>query len=395
MRVGSPLVRGNICMNTHPVGLAVAVRQQIDYVRQRGSIPGGAATVLVVGGSTGYGLASRMTAAFGCGAVTVGVSVERPGQPERAGSPGWYNNRAFDREAHAAGLSAVTIEQDAFADDTKDQVVAALRKMGRKIDLVIYSLASPMRTDPVEGVEYRSVLKAVADSYVGATVDMMTGQLGACTIGTATPEEITGTVKVMGGEDWARWIRQLLQADVLAPGCRTLAYSYIGPEFSHAIYRHGTIGYAKEHLEKTGVEIDLLLRQAGVKGRAWVSVNKALVTRASAVIPGISLYMACLFRVMKEKGVHEGCVEQVERLFRDFLYAGGAVPVDSENRIRLDDWEMREDVQAEVNRRMDLITSDNLAEMADLAGLRHDFLEAHGFDVAGVDYAAEVDPVAG
>jgi enoyl-[acyl-carrier protein] reductase/trans-2-enoyl-CoA reductase (NAD+) len=348
--------------------------------------------VLVIGCSTGYGLASRITAAFGCQAATIGVSFERAGTTERAGSPGWYNNREFDKEATAAGLVARTIEMDAFADETKDQVVADMRALGLKADLVVYSLASPVRTDPSTGVMYRSVLKTVADSYVGATVDLLTGQLGTCTIGTATPEEIEGTVKVMGGEDWARWMTQLEKAGVLAPGCRTMAYSYIGPEFSHAIYRHGSIGQAKAHLEKTAFDVDAMMRKT-VGGRAWVSVNKALVTRASAVIPGIALYMGCLFRVMKEKGLHEGCVEQIERLFRRKLYIAGPVEVDAENRIRVDDWEMRDDVQAEVSRRMDLITSENIAEMTDLAGIRHDFLEVHGFDVAGVDYAADVDPL--
>jgi len=393
--IGKPLVRNNICINTQPGGLAAAVHQQIGCVRARGPIPNGPKTVLVVGGSTGYGLASRITAAFGCGAATVGVSVERAGSPGRTGSPGWYNNRVFEKAAGEAGLPAVTIEQDAFLDDTKNRVAEALRRMGRKADLVIYSVVSPVRTDPVDGVEYRLALKAVGAVYTGVTVDMMTGQLGACTMEPATPEEIFGAVKVMGGEDWARWMNGLLEAGLLAPGCRTLAYSYIGPAFSHPIYRHGTIGRAKAHLEKTAVEIDGRLRESGVKGRAWVSVNKALVTRASAMMPGISLYMACLFRVMKEKGLHEGCVEQMGRLFREFLYAGGPVPADGENRIRLDDGEMREEVQADVARRMARITADNLAELADVAGLRHDFLEAHGFDVAGVDYEADVDPVTG
>ncbi len=392
MIVDSPLVRNNICLNAHPVGLDVALHRQIEDVLKRGPIPHGPKTVLVVGCSTGYGLASRITAAFGCQAATLGVSVERAGSSGRVGSPGWYNNRAFDKAARQAGLSTLTIEQNGFSDDTKEQVVAALRQMGRKADLVVYSLVSPIRTDPVDGVEYRLALKAVGDSYSGSTVDMMTGQLGACTMGVATQDEIVGSVKVMGGEDWARWMSHLLKADVLAPGCRALAYSYIGPEFSQPIYRQGTIGHAKAHLEKTGREIDQMLQESGVKGRAWVSVNKALVTRASAMMPGISLYMACLFRVMKDKGLHEGCGEQIERLFREFLYKGGPVPVDGENRIRLDDWELRKDVQDEVNRRLAKITPDNLAELADLAGIRHDFLEAHGFDVVGVDYTADVDP---
>jgi enoyl-[acyl-carrier protein] reductase/trans-2-enoyl-CoA reductase (NAD+) len=392
MIIDKPLVRNNICMNAHPVGLAESVRQQIAYVVNKGSLPRGPKTVLVIGCSTGYGLASRITAAFGCQAATIGVSYERAASEDRVGSPGWYNNRAFDKAAQAEGLESLTIEQDAFAAATKDEVVDALRKMGRKADLVIYSLASPVRTDPATGITYRSVLKTVGESYVGATVDMMTGQLGTCTIGHALPEEIEGTVKVMGGEDWMSWMTQLEQGGVLAPGCSVLAYSYIGPEFSHAIYRNGTIGQAKEHLEKTAFEIDKMLQQSPVKGHAWVSVNKALVTRASAVIPGISLYMGCLSQVLKDRGINEGCVEQIERLFREKLYHGGPVPVDEEFRIRLDDWEMREDVQAEVTRRMDLITSENIAEMIDLKGIRHDFLEAHGFDVEGVDYGADVDP---
>jgi enoyl-[acyl-carrier protein] reductase/trans-2-enoyl-CoA reductase (NAD+) len=394
MIIDKPLVRSNICMNAHPVGLAEAVRQQIEYVQKRGAIPNGPATVLVIGCSTGYGLASRITAAFGCQAVTLGVSFERAATPERLGSPGWYNNRELDREARAAGLGSLTLELDAFGDEAKEQVVAELRRMGRKADLVVYSVASPVRTDPVSGVLYRSVLKTVADAYAGATVDLISGQLGVCTISAATPEEIEGTVKVMGGEDWARWMTCLEKAGVLATGCRSLAYSYIGPEFSHAIYRHGSIGSAKAHLEKTAFEIDRMM-QATVKGRAWVSVNKALVTRASAVIPGIALYMGCLFKVMKEMGLHEGCVEQVERLFREKLYTGGPVPLDEESRIRVDDWEMRPDVQAEVSLRMDRITSENIAELTDLDGIRHDFLEVHGFDVAGVDYAADVDPMGG
>lgn len=392
MIIDKPLVRNNICMNAHPVGLIESVRQQIAYVREKGDLPRGPKTVLVIGCSMGYGLASRIMAAFGCQASTLGVSFERAASEDRVGSPGWYNNRAFDRTAQAAGLDALTIEEDAFADPTKDVVVEALRKMRRKADLVIYSLASPIRIDPATGITYRSVLKTVGESYVGATVDMMTGQLGTCTIGHATAEEIEGTVKVMGGEDWLDWMTKLEKGGVLAPGCCALAYSYIGPEFSHAIYRNGTIGQAKAHLEKTAFDVDRMLRQSPVKGHAWVSVNKALVTRASAVIPGISLYMGCLSQVLKEKGINEGCVEQIERLFREKLYHGGPVLLDAERRIRLDDWEMREDVQAEVTRRMDMITSGNIGEMIDLKGIRHEFLEVHGFDVAGVDYGADVDP---
>ncbi|OPZ89300.1 MAG: putative reductase [candidate division TA06 bacterium ADurb.Bin417] len=395
MILDRPLVRRNIGLNAHPAGLTAVVRQQVAAARARGPIPNGPTLALVLGCSTGYGLASRVAAAFGSGAATLGVSVERPGTPERSGTPGWYNNRAFEREAREAGLTAMTLEQDAFQEETRDRAVDALRGLGRPVDLIVYSIVSPVRVDPADGVEYRLVLKPVGKPYSGLTMDLMTGELLPCTLPPAEPDEIAAAVKVMGGEDWALWIRRLRAEGLLAPGCRTLAYSYIGPGFSRAIYRDGTIGRAKAHLEATARALDRELRDSPLQGRAWVSVNKALITRASAVLPGIALYMAALYRVMKDKGLHEGCWEQMDRLLRDRLAPGRVVPVDAEERIRLDDWELRPDVQEEVARRMEGVESADLARRVDLAGVRHDFLEAHGFDVAGVDYAAEIDPAAG
>lgn len=409
-----PMIRNNICLNSHPAGCAAMVASQVAYVRRhlagdktpaaaRAAAPAGAPKlVLVIGCSTGYGLASRIGAAFGYGAATVGISFEKAGTATKPGTPGWYDNLAFDREAAAAGLAAKTLDGDAFSAEMKAAAVAAVKETAAaagipaKVDLVVYSLASPVRTDPRSGVMYRSVIKPIGGAYSGKTMDMLTGKIGVSSAEPATEEEIANTVKVMGGEDWELWIDALDAAGVLAPAARTVAYTYLGPELSWAIYKNGTIGRAKEHLEATSHALNGRLSKSG--GGAWVSVNKALVTRASAVIPIIPLYISTLFRVMKEKGLHEGCVEQLVRLYRDRLYAPAAaadpaaVPVDGARRIRIDDWEMREDVQRETSARMDRITEENLHELADAEGFKHDFLEAHGFDVPGVDYDAEVDP---
>jgi enoyl-[acyl-carrier protein] reductase/trans-2-enoyl-CoA reductase (NAD+) len=408
------MIRNNICLNSHPKGCEVMVHKQIEYVRKtlangadaaaaRAKAPAGAPKlVLVLGCSTGYGLASRISAAFGYGAATVGVSYEKAGTATKPGTPGWYDNLAFDAEAAKAGLVAVTLDGDAFSNEIKAAAVEAIKKAAAKagipakVDLIVYSLASPVRVDPRDGVMYRSVIKPIGKQYSGKTMDMLTGKLSVSTADPATDEEIASTVKVMGGEDWALWIDALRDSGVLAPNARTVAYTYLGPELSWAIYKNGTIGHAKEHLEKTAKELDAAMKKTG--GAAWVSVNKALVTRASAVIPIIPLYISSLFKVMKEKGLHEGCIEQLVRLYRDRLYTAGAVTdaakvaTDSEGRIRIDDWEMREDVQKETAARMQAITEENLFELADVAGFKHDFMEAHGFDVAGVDYDADVDP---
>ncbi len=400
-----PMIRSNICINAHPLGCAKEVENQIAYVREKtsarkssGKAPAAAPkAVLVLGCSTGYGLASRISATFGYGAATIGVSFEKEGSETKSGTPGWYNNKAFDRASAAAGIPSATLNGDAFSDPLRAEVIALAKKMNLKFDLVVYSLASPVRTDPDTGVLYKSVLKPFGKPYSGQTVDPMSGKLSVMSAEPANDEEAANTVKVMGGEDWERWIRQLTQANVLATGCKTVAYSYIGPALSHAIYRDGTIGGAKKHLEKTALILDSDMKKT-LSGEAYVSVNKGLVTRSSAVIPIIPLYLSILFKVMKEKGSHEGCVEQMERLFAERLYVAGSVPVDGDHLIRIDDWELDPAVQAEVDARMAKIAAApegadreaTLAKLGDLDGYRHDFLAANGFDVAGIDYEADV-----
>lgn len=397
-----PMIRSNICINAHPIGCAKETERQINYVRSQKSKRGiksakeggqGPKTVLVLGCSTGYGLASRISAAFEYGADTIGVSFEKEARETKGGTPGWYNNLAFDKAAEKEGLKYITLNADAFADETRANVIEKVKSWGKKFDLIIYSLASPVRTDPDTKVLYKSVIKPIGNVYAGASLDMMTGKITQAETQPAVGDEIANTVKVMGGEDWLRWIKQLKEADVLAQGCKTLAYSYIGPQLSHAIYRDGTIGEAKKDLEKTGRQIDSILKEIG--GAAYVSENKGLVTRSSAVIPIITLYLGVLFRIMKNKGTHEGCIEQMERLFAERLYTGdnssaGTVPVDSENRIRIDDWELDPAVQAEVDKVMPNVTEDNVAESTDLDQLRHDFLAINGFDVEGVDYEKDI-----
>jgi enoyl-[acyl-carrier protein] reductase / trans-2-enoyl-CoA reductase (NAD+) len=398
-----PMIRSNICINAHPVGCAKETERQIAYVQGQKAKRGtksakeggnGPKTVLVLGCSTGYGLASRIAAAFEYGADTIGVSFEKEATETKGGTPGWYNNMAFDRAAKKAGLESITINGDAYSDEIRAEVIADVKKMNRKFDLIIYSLASPVRVDPDTKVMYRSVIKPENKPYSGETMDMMTEKLSVMTAEPATAEEVANTVKVMGGEDWIRWIKQLTESGVLNQGCRTIAYSYIGPELSHAIYRNGTIGAAKKDLEAKAHEIDKSLKTS-VGGAAYVSENKGLVTRSSAVIPIISLYLSVLFKVMKEKGTHEGCIEQMERLFAERLFTGdnsaaGNVPVDSEGRIRIDDLELTDDVQNEVNKRMATITEENLSTVGDLVGYKHDFLATNGFDAEGVDYDKDV-----
>ena len=374
-----PMVRSNICLNAHPAGCAKSVQDQIAYVKaQKHSASSSPKNVLVLGCSGGYGLASRIVAAFGYGAATFGVSLEKAGTETKGGTPGWYNNLAFDQAAAAEGLTALTFNGDAFSDAVKTEIVEAARARGIRFDLVVYSLASPVRTDPDSGVMYKSVIKPVGAPFSGKTFDPMTGDIKEISAEPATEDEIAQTVKVIGGEDWG----------VLADGVITVAYSYVGPEVSQAIYRRGTIGRAKEHLEKTAAELNQ--KMAAYRGSAYVSVNKGLITRASAVIPIIPLYLSVLFKVMKRRGTHEGCIEQMNRLFAERLYTGGAIPVDEENRIRIDDWEMDPEVQAEVSEIMPKVTAENIAELADLAGYKHDFLATSGFDIAGVDYEKDV-----
>jgi enoyl-[acyl-carrier protein] reductase / trans-2-enoyl-CoA reductase (NAD+) len=398
-----PMIRSNICINAHPAGCARETERQISYVKEQKQKRGtksvkeggrGPATVLVLGCSTGYGLASRISAAFEYGSDTIGVSFEKEPSETRGGTPGWYNNMAFDRAAGKDGLKAVTLNLDAFADETRTAVIDEVKKWGKTIDLVVYSLASPVRVDPDTKVMYRSVIKPEGKEYSGLTVDMMTGKMLTASAEPATEEEVRNTVKVMGGEDWARWIKTLTEAGVLSQGVRTVAYSYIGPELSHAIYRNGTIGAAKKDLEATALRLNKQL-EAALGGCAYVSENKGLVTRSSAVIPIISLYLSIMFKVMKGKGTHEGCIEQMERLFAERLYTGensaaGIPQTDSEHRIRIDDLEMDPGTQSEINKRMAKVTEENLNELADMKGYKHDFLAINGFDVPGVDYEKDV-----
>ncbi len=396
-----PMVRSNICLNAHPQGCKQAVLNQIEYTKKQKAktaakegIHRPVKNVLVLGCSNGYGLASRITAAFAYDAATVGVSFEKAGTQTKFGTPGWYNNLVFDQEAEKAKLFSKTIDGDAFSDEIKAEVIKTARENNIKFDLVVYSLASPVRTDPDTKVMYRSVIKPIGKDFSGKTFDTMTGEMKEITAPMASEEEITNTVKVMGGEDWERWIKQLKAAAVLNEGCMTVAYSYIGPELSQAIYRSGTIGMAKLDLEKRAADIRSSLKE--IKGNAFVSVNKGLVTRSSAVIPIIPLYLSVLFKVMKKMGTHEGCIEQINRLFAERLYIKNAdgsaeVPVDSENRIRIDDWEMDPKVQAEVNKLMPQVTEENISTIGDFEGYRHDFLATSGFDIDGVDYDKEVE----
>ncbi len=387
-----PLIRSNICINAHPLGCAKEVENQIAYVeakaKARGPLANAPKNVLVLGCSTGYGLASRISAAFECRANTIGVSFEKEGTEVKSGTPGWYNNMAFERAAKAQGLGCVTFNGDAFSDDMRKRVIEASKQFG-KFDLVIYSVASAVRVDPVTGEKYRSVLKPLSKTFSGATMDVVTGKFSIITAEVANEEETRQTVKVMGGEDWARWIKQLADADVLAKNVKTVAYSYIGPTYTHAIYRDGTIGAAKKDIERTAREIDAELKKT-LGGEAYISVNKGLVTRSSAVIPLIPLYISILFKIMKANGTHEGCIEQMERLFAERLYAGKAVPTDEEHRIRIDERELDPKVQAEVAEYMPIVNEDNIAKLGDIEGYHHDFLATNGFDIAGIDYDADV-----
>lgn len=385
-----PKIRGFICTTAHPEGCAAHVREQIDYVRQLGPLEGGPKRVLVIGASTGYGLASRIVPAFASGAATIGVFFERPGTPDKPASAGWYNSAAFEREAHAAGHYAKSFNGDAYSTSIKEQVIACVKEDLGQIDLLVYSLAAPRRTHPETGEVAKSVLKTTTEPFTAKTVNTDKGLVDEITVEPASEQEIADTVSVMGGEDWKMWIDALEAAGALADRFTTVAYSYIGPELTWAIYRNGTIGRAKEHLEQTAKQLAGEL--AAKNGRAFVSINKALVTQASSAIPVVPLYISLLYKTMKEKGTHEGCIEQITRLFRDRLYAGGAVPVDAEGRIRVDDYEMEPDVQQAVAELWPAVSTENLEAVSDIAGYRKEFLKLFGFGLPGVDYAADVDP---
>ncbi|MGL2966056.1 enoyl-ACP reductase FabV [Flavobacterium sp. XGLA_31] len=383
-----PRMRGFICLTAHPDGCAQSVKNQIAYVKSKGSIDG-AKKVLVIGASTGFGLASRITSAFGSGAATIGVFFEKEPAEGKTATPGWYNSAAFEVEAGKAGLYAKSINGDAFSNEVKQQTIDLIKADLGQVDLVIYSLASPVRMHPVTGVLHRSVLKPIGNTFTNKTVDFHTGNVSQVSIEPASQEDIDNTVVVMGGEDWAMWMEALKAAGVLANGATTVAYSYIGPEVTEAVYRKGTIGRAKDHLEATAFEITDALKE--INGKAYVSVNKALVTQASSAIPVIPLYISLLYKIMKAEGVHEGCIEQIQRLFAERLYAEGTVPTDEKGRIRIDDWEMREDIQAQIKALWDTATTENLSQIGDLAGYKQDFLNLFGFGFDGVDYQADAN----
>ncbi|WP_395738800.1 enoyl-ACP reductase FabV [Prosthecobacter sp.] len=385
----TPKIRGFICTTAHPTGCAKHVAEQIAVVKSRGPIANGPKKVLVVGSSTGYGLSSRIAAAFGSGAATIGVFFEKPGEPERCGTAGWYNSVAFENEAKAAGLYARSFNGDAFSDAMKTTVIDAIKADLGQVDCVIYSLASPRRTHPKTGEVFKSVLKPIgSESYTNKNLNTGNGVVNEVTIEPANEDEIAQTVAVMGGEDWEMWIDALQSAGVLAEGVQTVAYSYIGPEVTWPIYKNGTIGRAKEDLERVQRELDGKL--APLKGKAWVSVNKALVTQASSAIPVVPLYISLLYKAMKAEGTHEDCIEQMDRLFRERLYNGNPQP-DEAGRIRVDDWEMKPALQELVGKRWAEVNTENLAQFGDFEGYQSSFHRLFGFGLEGVDYNAEVD----
>jgi enoyl-[acyl-carrier protein] reductase/trans-2-enoyl-CoA reductase (NAD+) len=385
-----PKVRGFICTNAHPAGCAANVREQIDYVRAQGSIPDAPKRVLVIGASTGYGLASRISAAFGCGASTIGLFFEKPGVEKRTGSAGWYNSAAFHQAAEAEGLYAKSINGDAFSNEIKQKAIDLIKQDLGQVDLVVYSIASPRRQHPDTGEVFNSTLKPIGKDVTQKGVNTNKDCIEEVTLEAATEEEIAGTVAVMGGEDWQMWITALKDAGVLAEGCKTTTYTYLGEKVTWDIYWDGTIGAAKKDLDRACSEINSQLQ--GIDGKAYVSVLKAVVTQASSAIPIMPLYLALLFRVMKERGTHEGCIEQVYGLF-----AGGLrqdePELDEAGRLRRDAWELDPDVQGQVESLWAEVNDDNLGSITDYQGYKAEFLRLFGFGLDGVDYEEDISPV--
>lgn len=383
-----PRMRGFICLTAHPTGCEKNVQTQINYIKSKGAI-NGAKKVLVIGASTGFGLASRITSAFGCNAATIGVFFEKAPQPGKTATPGWYNTAAFTNAATNQGIYAKNINGDAFSNDIKEKTIALILKDLGKVDLVIYSLASPVRTNPNTGLTHRSVLKPIGQTFTDKTVDFHTGNVTTISIDPCTNNDIENTVAVMGGEDWQMWIAALANANALANNALTLAYSYIGPKVTEPVYRNGTIGKAKEHLEATAFAITQSLKT--INGKAVVSVNKALVTQASSAIPVIPLYISLLYKIMKHNSTHEGCIEQMQRLFSNRLYNGTTIPLDNKGRIRIDDWEMHTDVQAQIATLWQQATTETLPQIGDLVGYKTDFLNLFGFGHNDIDLTIDVN----
>ena len=381
-----PKVREYICTTAHPKGCEESVRRQIAYVKSQKKMENGPKRVLIIGASTGYGLASRITASFGCGAATLGIMFERPSNGKRTATAGWYNTAAFEKFAKEEGLYAKSLNGDAFSAEMKEKVIETIKNDWGKADMVIYSLAAPRRTDK-DGTVYTSSLKTTGDAFTEKSLDLKNNTVGEKTIEPATEEELKGTIKVMGGEDWEDWIHALTEADVLTEDAVTIAYSYIGPELTYPIYYNGTIGNAKKHLTESAKRIG-----KNYPVQAYVSVNKGLVTQASAAIPIVPLYFTILYKVMKEQNVHEGCIEQIARLFEDRLY-NGSVKTDEEGMIRIDDWELDEKVQSEVRKAWKEVTTENMKQYCDIDGYWDDFYHMFGFNYDNVDYQEDVDPM--
>ncbi|MGR7920509.1 enoyl-ACP reductase FabV [Zobellella denitrificans] len=388
-----PKVRGFICTTTHPVGCEANVREQIAYVKAKGTLAQGPKKVLVIGASTGYGLASRINAAFGSGAATIGVFFEKPGTEKKTGTAGWYNAAAFDKAAKEEGLYAKSINGDAFSNECREKVIELIKQDLGQIDLVVYSLASPVRKLPDSGEVVRSALKPIGEPYKSVALDTNKDVLVEAVVEPANEQEIADTIQVMGGQDWELWMNALEAAGVLAEGAKSVAYSYIGTDLTWPIYWHGTLGKAKEDLDRAAHAIDAKLKAGG--GNAHVAVLKSVVTQASAAIPVMPLYISMAFKVMKEQGIHEGCIEQIQRLFHDRLYSGQPAPVDEQNRLRLDDWELRDEVQNACREIWQKITDDTIYELTDYQGYKDEFLRLFGFGLAGVDYDADVNPEVG
>jgi len=385
-----PRIRGFICTTTHPVGCEANVKEQIAYTKEKGAIANAPKRVLVIGSSSGYGLSSRIAAAFGGGASTIGVFFEKAGTEKKAGTAGWYNSAAFDKFAKAEGLYSKSLNGDAFSNEAKQKTIDLIKEDLGQIDMVVYSLASPVRKMPETGEVIRSSLKPIGETYTSTAVDTNKDQIIEASVEPATEQEIQDTVTVMGGEDWELWMAALSDAGVLADGCKTVAYSYIGTELTWPIYWDGALGKAKMDLDRAAAELNAKLSQTG--GSANVAVLKSVVTQASSAIPVMPLYIAMVFKKMREEGVHEGCMEQIHRMFSERLYKadGSAAEVDECNRLRLDDWELREDIQAHCAKLWPGITTENLKELTDYVEYKEEFLKLFGFGVEGVDYEADV-----
>jgi len=387
-----PKIRGFICTTSHPEGCAENVKKQINITQQQGTIDNGPKKVLVIGSSSGYGLSSRITAAFGSGAATIGVFFEKPGTERKTGSAGWYNTAAFDAEAKKAGLYAKHINGDAFSNEAKEKAIELIKEDLGQIDLVIYSLASPVRKVPGTDTLVRSCLKPIGETYTSTAIDTNKDRIIEASVEPATEQEIDDTVTVMGGQDWELWMSALTEAGVLADGCQSIAYSYIGTAITWPIYWDGALGKAKMDLDRAANTIDANLKAK--HGSANVAVLKSVVTQASSAIPVMPLYISMAFKVMKEEGVHEGCIEQINRLFRTQLFNAGAdKSLDDTNRLRLDDWELRDDIQQKCRDIWPQVTTENLFDLTDYAGYKNEFLNLFGFNLDTVDYEKDVNPL--